>query len=484
MLFNSYAFILLFLPLTLLVYFLLGKARLTLASRASLVCASLFYYAWWNPAYLPLIMASIMFNYSVGTAVGRLGKPESGKENLRKIIFLIGIIGNVALLGYYKYTDFMISNLNVLTGNEIQLLRIILPLGISFFTFTQIAYLVDVYRHEAKEYDLLNYILFVTFFPHLIAGPIIHHKEMMPQFAAIRNKLFNYRNFFPGLFLFSIGLFKKVMVADTFAVWANHGFASPHPLTGLEAWATSLSYTLQLYFDFSGYTDMALGSSLMFNIKLPINFNSPYKSLDIREFWHRWHITLSRFLRDYVYIPLGGNRRGPQRTYVNLMATFLIGGIWHGAGWTFVFWGFIHGVAMVIQRIWHGMGRSLPKALAWFLTFNFVNVAWVFFRARDWAEAAKVLRGMCFLNGAGFPSLDLILAWNVKLRLFLKNIQGTQYTIWYILLALAVCFFCQNSNEMVKNFKPNWKYAMLGAALLVYSLINIDKASVFLYYNF
>ena len=484
MLFNSYPFIFLFLPITLLVYFLLGRARLTLASRAWLVCASLFFYAWWNPAYIPLILGSIMFNYGVGTALGRLGKPESPPGRRREILLLVGITGNIALLGYYKYTDFLIANINSLTGGQIQFLKLILPLGISFFTFTQIAYLVDVYRREAKEYDLLNYILFVTFFPHLIAGPIIHHKEMMPQFSSLRNKLINYRHISQGLFLFSMGLFKKVMLADTFATWANHGFASAQPLSGLEAWATSLSFTFQLYFDFSGYTDMALGSALMFNIKLPINFNSPYKALDIRDFWRRWHITLSRFLRDYVYIPLGGNRWGPSRTYVNLMATFLIGGIWHGAGWTFVFWGFLHGAAMVAQRAWQQLGRSMPKALAWFLTFNFVNLAWVFFRAKDWGEAAKVLKGMVLLNGTGLPSLEQIFAWKVKLRLYLLHVKGNEDTLWYILLSLVVCLYFKNSNEMVNRFKPNWRYALMAAVLTVYSIVKIDKASVFLYYNF
>ncbi|MGB6019807.1 MAG: MBOAT family O-acyltransferase, partial [Sulfurimonadaceae bacterium] len=266
--------------------------------------------------------------------------------------------------------------------------------AISFFTFQQIAYLVDSYRGETAEYDFLNYALFVTFFPQLIAGPIVHHAEMMPQFASKWNLVKNYKNIATGLFIFSIGLFKKVVIADTFAKWATAGFDHAETLNLLEAWATSLSYTFQLYFDFSGYTDMAIGAALLFNIKLPINFNSPYKALDIQDFWRRWHITLSRFLRDYIYIPLGGNRKGSFRTYNNLLATFILGGIWHGAGWTFVFWGLLHGMALVVHRFWKSIGFTMPNILAWFITFNFINIAWVFFRAREWDDAIKVLTGM------------------------------------------------------------------------------------------
>ena len=276
-------------------------------------------------------------------------------------------------------------------------------LGSVFFTFTQIAYLVDIYRGFVTEYSLLNFFLFVTFFPHLLAGPIIHHKEMMPQFDRIKNKILSYKNLAGGIYLVALGLCKKVIIADTFAMYANAGFNSPHSVQFLPAWITSLSYTLQIYFDFSGYTDIAIGSALMFNITLPINFNSPYRALDIQDFWRRWHITLSRFLRDYIYIPLGGNKVSESRTLLNLTLTFLIGGLWHGAGWTFIFWGFLHGIAMVVHRLWQKSGLILPKLLAWFLTFQFVNVAWIFFRADSFATAINILKGMCGLNGFNFP---------------------------------------------------------------------------------
>ncbi len=417
MLFNSYIFIFTFLPITFFVYFYLNSKRLTEASKAFLVLASLFFYSWWNIAYLPIILVSMLLNYVVGVS---LSKDNEHTKVSKKSLLTFGIIANVTLLGYFKYADFFIENINLVTNGHIPLLHLALPLAISFFTFQQIAYLVDSYRGETKEYDFLNYANFVTFFPQLIAGPIVHHSEMMPQFAKTKNKVKNYNNIALGLFIFSIGLFKKVVIADSFAVWATAGFDTATTLNLFEAWATSLSYTFQLYFDFSGYTDMAIGAALLFNIKLPINFNSPYKATNIQDFWRRWHITLSRFLRDYVYIPLGGNRKSNFRTYSNLMGTFIIGGIWHGAGWTFVFWGFLHGIALVIQRAWNQLGFKLWTWLAWLITFNFVNIAWVFFRAKEWDDAVKVLSGMFGLN-------TIIVSEKFAVKLSFLNEYGVEF---------------------------------------------------------
>lgn len=303
MLFNSYVFIFAFLPLVFFVYFFLNKKRLSTLAKAFLVSASLFFYAYWNVCYLPILLGSIVFNFLVSKF---LVKHQS------KAVLIFGIVCNLALLGYFKYTDFFISNLNAIANTNLGLLHIALPLALSFVTFQQIAYLVDSYNKQTKENSFLNYCLFITFFPQLIAGPIVHHKEMMPQFANKFNLIKNYKFIALGLFVFSIGLFKKSVVADTFSIFANAGFDVERNLTFLQAWATSLSYTFQLYFDFSGYCDMAIGLALLFNIRLPINFNSPYKALNIQDFWHRWHITLSRFLRDYIYIPLGGNRGGAE----------------------------------------------------------------------------------------------------------------------------------------------------------------------------
>lgn len=487
MLFNSYEFIFFFLPITFFVYFWLNKKRLTYASKAWMVLASLFFYSWWNIIYLPLILASILFNFTMGTSISLTESAERKKRITRKALLSFGVVSNILLLGYFKYMDFFIANTNTALGINLNLMHIILPLGISFFTFTQIAYLVDAYRDEVKEMDYLNYTLFVTFFPHLLAGPILHHKEMMPQFDALKNKVINYKNISDGLFLFSIGLFKKVIIADTFAQWANAGFASTEVLNLFEAWATSLSYTFQLYFDFSGYTDMALGVALMFNIRLPINFNSPYKALNIQDFWRRWHITLSRFLRDYIYIPLGGNRNGEVRTYSNLFSVFLIGGLWHGASWMFIIWGALHGIAITLHRAWQQMGLKMNTLLAWFITFNFINITWIFFRAKDWAQAKKILVAM-FGGEMIIPHKYIdkfpILNENFIGGEVFANIHGKEQTTFWIIAAFIVVLLFKNSTTYIAQFKPSvWNY-LLFIAFSSYAVSNMTKISEFLYFNF
>ena len=474
MLFNSYEFIFAFLPITFFVYFYLLHKRLVTGAKGFLVFASLFFYSWWNVIYLPLILCSMLFNYVIGTS---LGKDSEHKKVSKRQLLTIGIIGNVSLLGYFKYADFFIDNFNLFSGSNVELFHLALPLAISFFTFQQIAYLVDSYRGETKEYDFLNYALFVTFFPQLIAGPIVHHKEIMPQFASKCNLVKNYKNIALGIFIFSIGLFKKVVIADEFAIWATNGFDKAETLNLIEAWATSLSYTFQLYFDFSGYADMAIGAALLFNIKLPINFNSPYKATDIQDFWRRWHITLSRFLRDYIYIPLGGNRKGEFRTYNNLLITFLLGGLWHGAGWTFIFWGFLHGAALVIHRMWQKLNFKLNTIIAWFITFNFINISWVFFRAKEWDDAIKVLTGMFSINE--------IIVNSYKMKDLLVGIQGNDKTLGMILLGFIVILLMKNSLfYMVNNFTKTYKTFLFISVLYIISLIEMHQVSEFLYFNF
>jgi len=488
MLFNSYEFIFFFLPLSFLIYFYLNKKRLTVAAKGWLVFSSLFFYSWWNIIYLPLILASILFNYAIGTAL--LNRTSFNEEKIsKKIILTFGIFSNILLLGYFKYSDFFIENINVVLGTEFSLFHLALPLAISFFTFQQISYLVDSYREETKEYDFLNYTLFVTFFPQLIAGPIVHHKEMMPQFASRKAKIINYKNISMGLFIFSMGFFKKVIIADYFAVYATSGFDVATTLNFLEAWITSLSYTLQLYFDFSGYTDMAIGVALLFNIKLPTNFNSPYKSTSIQEFWRRWHITLSRFLRDYIYIPLGGNRNGQWAMYGNLMITFIIGGIWHGAGWTFVFWGFLHGLALIIHRIWKGFGFKLYGWIAWFITFNFINISWVFFRAKEWDDALKVLNGMIGNTGIALPfflqnKLKFLESYGVTFIDFLSKIDASFQTIIWLVITFSVVLLSSNSMEKLENFRLNYKTLFFTLILFLGAILSLNKVSEFLYFNF
>lgn len=466
-----------FLPIAFFGYFFLNSKGPTGASKAFLVVSSLVFYSWWNIVYLPIILVSMVFNYTIGISLSR-------NRQHKNPLLVVGLITNIGLLAYFKYSDFFISNMNLALGSEIPLLNLALPLAISFFTFQQIAYLVDSYRGETSEYDFLSYGLFVTFFPQLIAGPIVHHKEMMPQFSSAGNKIRNYPNIALGIFVFSIGLFKKVVIADKFAVWATNGFDKAEILTFFEAWATSLSYTLQLYFDFSGYTDMAIGAALLFNIRLPVNFNSPYKATNIQDFWRRWHITLSRFLKEYIYVPLGGNRKGNFRTYNNLMVTFLIGGLWHGAGWTFVFWGFLHGIALVIHRIWNSSGFRLNSVFGWIVTFNFVNVAWVFFRAKEWESAMKVLAGMFGLSGAVLPE---VLSDSLKESgEFLKAIEGDLFTFIWLVFGFIIVLIFNNTSAMsikseYKKYTPIY-YSILFMFCILW--MSISNYSEFIYFNF
>ena len=485
MLFNSYEFLFLFLPITFILYFYLLSQRLILGAKIFLVVASLFFYGYWNFSYVPLILLSIFVNYSVGLSLVNHEKIKLSSKS----ILIFGILFNVGLLGYFKYTDFLIENFNGIFEANVPLMHIILPLGISFFTFTQIAFLVDAYRREAKEYSLVNYMLFVTYFPHLLAGPILHHKEMMPQFASKYNWVKNYRNIALGLFIFSIGLFKKVVIADTFAPWATAGFDTATTLNLIEAWATSLSYTFQLYFDFSGYCDMAIGISLMFNIKLPINFNSPYKALNIQDFWRRWHMTLSRFLRDYIYIPLGGNRKGNARTYVNLLSTFLLGGLWHGAGWTFIIWGALHGIALAIHRFWQSLGFKMWTWLAWFITFNFINITWIFFRAKDFESAMKVLGSMFSLDNVVLPEkyFKFLVEYNdiyFRFGSVYSDLNSKDEIIFWLIGGIILVIFFKNSMEKMIYFKANRYYGFLFLFLSLYGIVNLTRISEFLYFNF
>lgn len=485
MLFNSFEYIFFFLPITFIIYFYLLRLKLPTASKGFLVFASLFFYSWWNVVYLPIILSSMLFNYLVGNTLNANFKHYKFSK---KSLLSFGIAANLALLGYFKYSDFFLQNTNTLFGVNLPLLHLALPLAISFFTFQQIAYLVDSYKNETKEYDFLNYALFVTFFPQLIAGPIVHHKEMMPQFASKWNWSKKYKNIALGIFIFSIGLFKKVVIADSFSIWVANGFEKAEYLNMIEAWATSLSYTFQLYFDFSGYTDMAIGSALLFNIRLPINFNSPYKAVNIQDFWRRWHITLSRFLKDYIYIPLGGNRNSRINTYINLLITFILGGLWHGAGWTFVFWGLLHGMALVIHRIWLEIGFKLPKAVGWFLTFNFINIAWVFFRSNSWEDAIKVLHGM-FFGEFVLPQkyIDRFFLYHFDFihssETWLANIFADKYLLLYLFLA-AIILSLRNSTQLAQTFKPNLVSLFFTLSLIIISLLNLRGIHEFLYFNF
>ncbi len=485
MLFNSVEYLFIFLPLAVLGYYLAGLTRSRTLVNAWCVLASLFFYSWWRPENITVILVSILMNHFLGRELGR-------KKNKRLLV--AGIAANLLLLFYYKYIDFFILNVNLATGAGIRPLDIVLPLAISFFTFQQIAFLVDCHRGGAKEHSFLEYILFVAFFPQLIAGPIVRHNEMMPQFQKEGAARPNLENIAKGLFILSVGLFKKVVIADTFATWASAGFGGNFLPTFFDAWGISLSYTFQIYFDFSGYTDMAIGSALMFNILLPVNFNSPYKALNIQDFWRRWHITLSHWLREHVYIPLGGSRGGRWATALNLFLTFLIGGIWHGAGWTFVVWGALHGIALVAHRFWKNAGYRLNRYVSWACTFLFVNAAWVFFRAESLKDAARILRGMAMFNGVALPArLGAILGVSGSLP---EVPFVTGLTTYLFILAMGlVAVAMPNSMELIGFncaepekclFQRKVPAAVLtGLAAGIASLfLVITTGSEFLYFNF
>lgn len=490
MLFNSPEYIFLFFPVVALFYFFLNSKQQWRTASIWLVIASLFFYGYWNPKYIVLIVLSIGFNFLLG---------ESLQKNSRKLILTIGIVLNLGFLAYYKYANFVVDNINLFLANPIQLAKIELPLAISFFTFLQIAYLVDCYQRKVKETNFVHYALFVTYFPHLIAGPLVHHQELMPEFSVAENKKIHWNNIFRGLCIFSIGLFKKVFIADSFAEWARMGFDSSGTLGFVDAWGSSLSYTLQLYFDFSGYTDMAIGASIILNIKLPINFNSPYKALDIQDFWRRWHMTLSRWLREYLYIPLGGNRNGSFFTGINLMITFLLGGLWHGASWNFVIWGALHGFAVTAHRIWHTTGVRLPRSLAWFMTFMYVNIAWVFFRAKTLPDSLRMLEAMTdissfSISGSFATTFNYLFSFSfIPLLARGSELLLPVTCLLYLLVFFPLCLLAPNTSEIDQrlaraDFKPTLRWctwiAILAGIPLYQMLFMSSRISEFIYFNF
>jgi len=469
-LFNSYPFVFGFLPVLLAGFAILSRWRARTAVLAFLILASLAFYAWWNWKFVPLILFSILFNFSLGTRLQRRARDGGAAAGNPRRLLALGIVVNVGLLGYFKYRNFLIDTVGMALGSGWQLPPLVLPLAISFFTFEQITYLVDAFHADTGEYDFLSYCLFISFFPHLIAGPIVRFKQLVPQFAAAGTFVFSQRNLATGLFIFAIGLFKKVMIADTFSPWVAPIFDRA-PVVGFsDAWGATLAFTLQLYFDFSGYTDMAIGLALMLNIRLPENFDSPYQAHSIIDFWRRWHMTFSSFLRDYLYIPLGGNRQGRVRRYSNLFITMLLGGLWHGASWTFVLWGGLHGVYVAINHLWRRAGIPLPAAISWAVTFVAVMVGWVFFRAPSLHRAQVILAGMAGLNGFTWQHLPY-------------SIGGNRFKL--LLPALAVVLWCPNRQAIMRwRWQSDYVYAAAFALLAGLSILRLGDPSPFLYFQF
>ena len=475
MVFSSYVFIFAFLPVVLSVYYALSNLKNGIYQRLFLIAASLFFYGYYNTKYLILITASIAVNYGIALAI------QTHRAKAGRLFLVVGILFNVGLIGYFKYYDFFVENINAVFGCSFTLRRLLLPLGISFFTFQQLSFLISVWRGEEKVERFRDYCIFVTFFPQLVAGPIVLYSEMIPQFRDERRRFFHPDRFASGIWLFTVGLFKKAVIADTLALFADNGFG----MTGLglaAGWITAISYTLQIYFDFSGYSDMAVGLGRMFNVDIPFNFRSPYRSESISKFWRRWHITLGRALSTYVYKPLGGNRRGLARTCLNLFLTFLVSGLWHGAAWTFVLWGALHGLFVVTERILDRPLKKIPKPVRVCGTFLVVTALWVLFRADRFGQALEVWRGMVAFGNPAIAQLDTVVGTAAYIDFPLA------FDCVYILVLEAVLLFvvfrCPNSCDLLDRFRPSRKTMSVAAVLFVIALLCLARESVFIYFNF
>lgn len=474
MVFSSYIFLFVFLPLVLAGYYLLSLVKNSIYQRLFLIGASLFFYGYFNPSYLLIIVVSILVNYLLASCI------RGGTGRFQTVCFWLGVLFNVVLLGYFKYRDFFVENINALFHTSFLLKHIALPLGISFFTFQQLSFLVSIRRGEEQLERFDDYCIFVLFFPQLVAGPIVLYSEMIPQFKDPRRRYWNWDNIAKGVYIFVIGLFKKAVIADTLALFVDTGFASS-TLSFCAAWATSLSYTFQVYFDFSGYSDMAVGLGKLFNIDIPFNFLSPYQSESIGVFWRRWHITLGRALQNYIYFPLGGSREGKLKTYRNLMITFLVSGLWHGAAWTFVLWGVLHGLFNALERVFAKPIGKLPHWLRVGCTLLIVNALWVLFRADSFQAAGVVYRGMVDFANPGLLQVALLANDGF---VGVPAVLNTAYVIALLAALLFVCLRAKNSRQMLESFTCRKGTLWAAAILFCVALVHLSRESVFIYFNF
>ncbi len=485
MLFNSYIFLLLFLPLTVGGYFLLHKLEKHSLAKAYLLGMSLWFYGFFNWWYLLLIGGSVVFNF----AMNRLMRPRRAPA-LRKAAFAAGLIANLGVLFYFKYYDFFIGNINGILGTHLRLLHLVLPLGISFYTFQQLSYMADSYRGKVPDYGFLDYALFVAFFPQLVAGPIVLHSEIVPQFADEKNARPNAENMLKGLYALGFGLAKKVLIADTIGGAVNVAYATIPQLNSTSALAAMLGYMLQIYFDFSGYCDIAAGCALLFNIELPVNFNSPFRASTIAGFWERWHITLTRFFTTYVYIPLGGSRRGVARACLNTMIVFSLSGLWHGAGWTYILFGMAYGLMLVFCRLFKKQIKATPAWILWPITFllNLFNIS--MFRA-DTVPDAVLLWKRVFAFDFGRVSAAMSQAvMKTEFDLLMNNVLAFAKLPEWLPLALLLAFAMfasvglKNVHERLERFRPTKGAALVAVVLIAWSVLSLSGVTTFLYFNF
>ena len=487
MLFNSYIFIFLFLPIAVLGYYglhYLNKPKLALGF---LIMMSMWFYGYNSIKYLMILITSILLNYCIVRLMDRMDN-----NRFRRTLLVAGVTLNIGILFLFKYYDFFIENVNAVLKTDFRFLQLVLPLGISFYTFQQLSYVIDSYRRECERYSLLEYAAYVSFFPQLIAGPIVYHDELIPQLRAKENHRINYENLSKGIYAFALGLAKKVLLADTFSPIVSMGYFKLGDLNATGTVILILCYSLQIYFDFSGYCDMAYGIGYLFNVELPVNFNSPYKSASISEFWDRWHMTLTRFFTKYVYIPFGGSRKGKIRTYVNIMIVFLISGIWHGANWTFILWGIINGAGKLFDRIFGRFFRWVPRIVRMVITFGFCSVAWSLFRAESVAQFRRILD---FLRWREYKEIyvpfidtfnDLIEVKFLYRFGFGGIIDACPWLLFvlFIVVCVLACFFIKNTQEKVADGKYTGKRMIVTTGLLLWSVMSLTGVSEFLYFNF
>lgn len=495
MLFNSGVFVVLFLPIAVIGYYVINQLNRWQKCQLDLIWLfgmSLIFYGYEEPKFVFLILFSIIANYSFTKFMDRF-------PYMKKIILSLGLFLDIGFLFYFKYFNFFMDNLCTVFRMDWEWKNILLPLGISFFTFQQISYLVDYYKNPEKmQYSFWEYAAFVSFFPQLVAGPIVLHGELIPQFRSIANKKVNYDNLCRGLYAFSMGLAKKVLLADTFSKIVTLGFRDVELINSGTGIIVMLAYTLQIYFDFSGYCDMAIGIATMFNISLPINFNSPYKAASITEFWKRWHITLTRFFTTYVYIPLGGNRKGKIRTLLNTFFIFLLSGLWHGANWTFLVWGALHGTLMVLEKVLGEYCKKTALVCNLFLKacyriflFLFLNFTWLIFRANSLKDVKYYLKGMLQgewqIDEAMLEKIHRLLEVRIISRLGLGKIADA-FPSFYILVLITVCFllifFTRNTQEKMREEIYDWKRSVWTVVLIIWSVFSFSEVGEFLYFNF
>lgn len=503
MLFNSYIFIFIFFPLCITGFYLLNNVDNSDWAKTWLIGLSLWFYGYFNLSYLGIMILSILVNYGLTMWITRF----CDENNVKKKIMALGIALNLGLLFYFKYFDFFISNVNSVFGTDYALLGILLPLGISFFTFQQIGFLIDVYRGDIERVSFVDYALFVSFFPQLIAGPIVSWEEMGPGIRNIGKNRFDTERVVRGLNLFILGLAKKVLIADVLGRAVDVGYASLEYMNGLDSFLIMIWYSLQLYFDFSGYCDMAKGLASMLGFELPINFDSPYKAANIVDFWKRWHRTLTRFFTKYVYIPLGGNRKGEARMLVNILIVYFLSGLWHGAGWNFILWGMMHGVMYVVVRMLqkHLIKErtekteniavkgilTVVKGILTIVNFIYVSMAWVYFRASSISEGTLLIRNILTKSWEGVAyslseALKLDEIWYAVKILHLDRFAWSQGLVMYVItiVALLITFICPNANYISTKIKPKLAWAICFAILGIWCVLNLSQVSTFLYFNF